>query len=485
VSGKPTDALIETLRDAAGRGELHDFAPGLADMDLDPANGATWPPEREVAAELLRSILLDPDLRPDPRGLRLRGALVTGILDLDHVALPCPLVLIRSHFRQTPTFEYATLPHLTLARCHLPGLSLNGARVDGGALLRGLTVTGEVRARGAQISGQLDLQDATLTNDNGDALSLDGARVGGGAFLRGLTATGEVRARGAQITGQLGLQDATLTNDNGDALSLEALTVRALFLEGLRVEGRLNLTRAEIGDLVVDDSPVAGLPSPLFASGWQVQDMHGRLRRDRRSAATWLSTQPVFVAQPWHALADVYERNGQPADARRLRFDAARRTTKTAPPWSKPARWAYGLLVGYGYYPLTAAIWLVAALIIASAVIATHTKTFVANNPLAAATAIADSSKGTTTPAARASPGGLTTVTGATACASLANRYPCLRPLLFSLDVVLPPTVSAGQAAAWRPTANWIAYLLTGLKASGWMLTALLLAGVTGLLRKV
>jgi len=173
-----------------------------------------------------------------------------------------------------------------------------------------------------------------------------------------------------------------------------------------------------------------------------------------------------------------------PRTPRRLRFDAARRTTKTAPPWSKPVRWAYGLLVGYGYYPLTAAIWLFAAFVIASAVIATHTKTFVATNPLAAAAAIADSSRGTTTSAARASPGGLTTVTGATACASLADRYPCLRPLLFSLDVVLPPTVSAGQAAAWRPTANWMAYLLTSLKASGWILTALLLAGVTGLLRK-
>jgi len=228
VSGKPTDALIETLRDAAGRGELHDFAPGLADMDLDPAKGATWPPEREVAAELLRSILLDPDLRPDPRGLRLRGAFVTGILDLDHVALPCPLVLIRSHFRRPPTFEYATLPHLTLDTCHLPGLSLDGARVDGSAFLGGLTATGEVRALSAQITGHLGLQDATLTNENGAALSLDGARVDGSAFLGGLTATGEVRAPGAQITGHLGPQDATLTNDNGAALNVEALTVRAV-----------------------------------------------------------------------------------------------------------------------------------------------------------------------------------------------------------------------------------------------------------------
>jgi hypothetical protein len=41
-----------------------------------------------------------------------------------------------------------------------------------------------------------------------------------------------------------------------------------------------------------------------------------------------------------------------------------------------------------------------------------------------------------------------------------------------------------GQATAWRPTTNWVAYVLTSLKAFGWLLTALLLAGVTGLLRK-
>jgi hypothetical protein len=578
------DTIVATLRNAARRGQLHDFASGVADLDLDPAGGAAWPRERQVPAELLRTILLEPDLRPDPRGLRLRGAVITGILDLDHAVLPCPLMFIRSHFTQPPTLRYTTLPGLSLANCDLPGLdldgarvdgaallggltatggvralraqitgqlglqeatltneggtalSLDGARVDGGAFLGGLTATGGVRAQGAQITGQLSLQKATLTNKGGTALNLDGARVDGGAFLRGLTATGEVHALRAQITGQLGLQEATLTNEGGTALSLdgarvdggaflggltatgevhaqgaqitghlglqkatltnkgdtalnlEQLTVRALLLQSLRsVHGGLNLTRSQIDDLIVDDSPVGGLPGPLVATGWQVKDMHGWLRRDRRTTATWLATQPIFVAQPWHALADVYERNGQPADARRLRLAAAHRTTKTAPRWSKPPRWAYGLLVGYGYYPLTAAMWLLAAFVLASALIASHTKTFVPTNPTTAATAVAHttSTRAATTPATRTTPREPPTVTGATACTSLGDRYPCLRPLLLSLDVVLPPTVSAGQATAWRPTANWMTYLLTSLKTFGWLLTALLVAGVTGLLRKV
>jgi hypothetical protein len=214
--------------------------------------------------------------------------------------------------------------------------------------------------------------------------------------------------------------------------------------------------------------------------------MQGGLRHDRRLAANWLATQQVFIPQPWHALADVYERNGQPADARRLRLEAAHRTTKAAPAWSKPVRWAYGLVVGYGYYPLTAAVWLFVAFAIASALVATHKETFVPTSPASVGTAVSQTAPvGTSTTLPRTTTGAALTVTGATPCPSLGNSYPCLHPVLYALDVVLPPTVGAGQAAAWRPTATWLVYLLTGLKAFGWLLTVLLLAGVTGLLRKV
>jgi hypothetical protein len=40
-----------------------------------------------------------------------------------------------------------------------------------------VTATGEVRANGASIGGQLDLEGATLTNEGGHALAFDAARL--------------------------------------------------------------------------------------------------------------------------------------------------------------------------------------------------------------------------------------------------------------------------------------------------------------------
>jgi len=524
VSRNETSQLAETLRQAARAGQVLDLAPGVADADLNPPGGATWPPERQVPAAVLREVLLDADLKPDPRGLHVRGTFVTGTLDLDHATLPCPLALTRSHFERPATLRSATLPHLDLGGSHLPGLDLDGAHVDGSVLLRGLTATGQVRAIGAHIGGELvvqdatltskgrralklnrarvdgtavlsgltatgevrapgahiggglDLQGATLTSKEKIALTLDGARVNGSALLSRLTATGEVRAPGAHIGGQLHLRGAKLTNADGDALMAEGLTAGQLLLCGTeRWKGALNLTSARIGDLVVDAKrPDGGLPGPLKASGWTIADLHGVLRTDRRAANAWLPRQRPFVPQPWHAIADVYERNGQPADARILRFKAAHGTTRTSPWFSRAPRWAYGLLVGYGYYPLLAGIWLVAALATGVFLTSNRAAMFVPSDPVAVAQA-------TVKPAASEAAGA---VTGATSCARLRNRYPCFRPVLYSLEVVLPPTVASGQTSAWRPGDAALSYLLTALKTFGWLLTALLLAGVTGLLRK-
>jgi hypothetical protein len=118
---------------AARSGELHDFAPGVADTDLDPGRADAWPRERWLPAELLRKILLDPELTPDPRGLRLRAALVTGSLDLDHVTLPCSLALVRSHVANAATLRFAALPQLVLQDSHVAGLDLDGVQIGGEA----------------------------------------------------------------------------------------------------------------------------------------------------------------------------------------------------------------------------------------------------------------------------------------------------------------------------------------------------------------
>ena len=580
--------LADALQQAAAFGSVLDLkpaAPGAA-----PGAGA---PRWRVPAKLIREVLLSPSLRPDPRGLQLRGALVHGVLDLELVELPCRLTVTGSSFSHPLTLAGARipalnltgtrLPRLDLARARIDGaaifddltatggvtaigaqidgqlglqratltndnghaLNLNSARIAGNALLDDLTATGKVSAVGATISGALGLQRATLTNDNGHALTLNSARIAGSAFLTGLTAAGEVNASGAQISGALGLQQATLTNENGFALDLSgaqvssallsgltatgevnasgahitgqldlqqatltnekglaltgrAITVGRLLLVGLTARGGLDLSRAEIDELVVDDEPSAsGLPAPLIASGWQVQDLRGVIRDDRTTTRRWLDTAPAFVAQPWHELAQVYDRNGRPADATYLRLHAARRAPQTTRWWSKPPRVAYDLLVGYGYRPMRAGAWLITALLLAVGITGTHKASFEPANLTQACQAAqaARVSSPTATPAARGSTaplcptdpataaGRLAVPTGSTGCQDLVG-YPCLRPGLYALDTVLPPTVTTGQGTSWRPTTTWIAYTLTFLKAFGWLLTALLLAGVTGLLRK-
>jgi hypothetical protein len=62
-------------------------------------------------------------------------------------------------------------------------------------------------------------------------------------------------------------------------------------------------------------------------------------------------------------------------------------------------------------------------------------------------------------------------------------EYPCLQPLTFAINAVLPP--AAGTNANWTvaPTASlWLVIGLTAIKLGLWALAALFLAGVTGLL---
>jgi hypothetical protein len=61
--------------------------------------------------------------------------------------------------------------------------------------------------------------------------------------------------------------------------------------------------------------------------------------------------------------------------------------------------------------------------------------------------------------------------------------------VLWSFDNVLPGTLATLQAALWTPNGAqgwriWIPFTLWRLKIARWILVALPLAGVTGLLRK-
>lgn len=199
------------------------------------------------------------------------------MFDLDGVELSYPVVMLNVRFQDRIRLTDASLPALTLVKCHLPGLEatqltvrgdlkLTNATMPGGVLrLQGAHIKGDLHLNGARlqaiqlssakIGGRLDLRRARLCNKEGTALEADGLTVG--HHLKGskLHAEGEVWLRGARIDGNLELQGATLVNPRGFALGTDHLAVQQdVFLtHGFRARGEVRLRGAKIdGTLEMD-----------------------------------------------------------------------------------------------------------------------------------------------------------------------------------------------------------------------------------------
>lgn len=158
------------------------------------------------------------------------------------------------------------------------------------------------------------------------------------------------------------------------------------------------------------------------------------------------------------------------AGPRRLAHDPGRAVADAGAPHLD------GILTGHGYRPLRAAGWLVAAAFLTYGLTVTPAAGFIPSPTSRAIYAVP-------APGAPAEP--RPPLTGATPCGQLQNPGTCFRPELYALDNVLPGTLATGQASDWRAVApTWLPWPLIFLKLFGWAMVAILLAGITGLLRK-
>ncbi|QUR67458.1 hypothetical protein [Mycobacterium spongiae] len=377
------------------------------------------------------------------------------------------------------------------------GCSLNlfGAEIGSSVYAGdGFEANGQFLAWAATIKGQLYLSGATLNNPNDCALSLSGAEIADNLLAGdGFEARGEINAMGARINGDFRLSGANLYNPNGVALNLKKAKLGVLTLAPESVQGPIVLNRAVIEDLVTASKD----PPPVVATGWTLGDIHGPLRYDWRIAKKWLnakspsSTQPPrreqkgrAPVQPWYELADVYERNGGPAAARHLRFAAANKTTKQSPWPTKLVRRAYLLLAGNGYYPLIAALWLLLVVVAGWRLVATNREDILPAHEVVAAIQhqMGD----------RAPP-----ITAETPCEKLSDlakaeniktlrAYPCMTSFAFAVNTILPAAGGVIESD-WVVAPDATRALTLGLpmlKFTAWGLAALLLAAITGLLRK-
>jgi hypothetical protein len=249
ADGELTEPERAVVR-AAEAGGLADLRAGDVGRD-DPGQAAGWGRGRTVRAELLADLLTG-QRRPgggQARAVRLRGARVSGALDLEAARLECPLLLDRCFLEHPVSLRDARAQAIRLPGCHVPGIIADQLRAEGSVELNeGFTAAGMISLAGARIGGQLDLSSAAVTGSGGLAVDGDGLSVEQNLACAGLAAAGEVRLAGAHIGGRLDLGGARLENPGGCALGADGLSVRlSMFCrDGFTALGEIRLRTAQI-----------------------------------------------------------------------------------------------------------------------------------------------------------------------------------------------------------------------------------------------
>ncbi|MGW1914923.1 membrane-associated oxidoreductase [Streptomyces sp. NPDC002076] len=471
------------VREAFPLGEGVDFREG---EDEDPAQGASWGPERTLRAEVLRELLLDGPVR-DGRiaGLKVWGARITGRLDLKYGTVGHPVRLRCCHFEEAPDLYGARVVVLVLSDSVLPGLTAGNLRAEGVVRISCCRIAGPVRLQGAKLSGAFFAGGARLGSPGEvpeePVLQLNHAEVATDVWAPGLVAHGRVHLNGAVVGGQVNLNDAELNAPGGSALHAEVLTVGTdLHAMRLRTHGRVNLAGARIprqlnlaharlsnpggqalrassgviGELWLRDAaPVEGavnlrraqldllhVPPEVWPERVQLDGLGYRVLTPHLPAEQrlpLLEREPDgYLPHPYEQLTTAYRTVGDDAAARTVQLAKLRRHRRTLPPYARLWGFLQDAAVGYGFRPMRAAGWLLLLL-------CTGTLAFALHHP----------------PALKPS------------------EAPAFNPLFYTLDLLLP-IIDFGQEAAYAPRGwyQWLSYLLI---VTGWVLATTIAAGVS------
>ncbi len=381
-------------------------------------------------------------------------------------------------------------------------LAADRLKVNGSVFLCEIKTEGEVCLIGATIGSTVDCQKGKFINPNGYSLMAERMKSEGNVYLRnGFISEGEVSLNGTYINGNLYCGNAKFSNNKAIALSANGLKVEdnVLISDDSRITGEVSLVSARINGFFY----WTGLASPeetkldlrsarigtlrdeqkswpeigrLFLHGLVYDEIHNRSPRDADSRIDWLQRQynteaeedkNQFWPQPYEQLADVLRKGGDDEGAKKILIAkniAKARLTKLT--WGERLRhFAFGTLIGYGYRPWRV-VWFGLMIVLLGWLF------FWAGHR---AKVMTSTKEGT---------------------------YPSVgfSAIVYSLDVFVP-LIDLRQASSWMPDANRTGKVQISDKlniplsgkalryyfwfeiSAGWVLTTLLLAGVTGLVR--
>ena len=252
--------LTETeqrLWDAFPAGGWVDLRVGDPAAD-DPRRAGRWGPERYVRAEVLRALLLgarqaEPGSAP---GIRLRGARVSGRLDLMGATTNWPLVCEYCAFDREIRLVESVTKTVRIVHSNMPGFNGTRMRLDGILTFWSSVIDGVLRLDQAKVTGQVSLRDTRIGAARilADAVPAFGLSVDGGVEFAGMTANGMVSIQVAKITGSVDLSRSHLVNPDGRAFSADSAQIGGrLDCHGMVAEGEVSLHNARIAASVSFD----------------------------------------------------------------------------------------------------------------------------------------------------------------------------------------------------------------------------------------
>ena len=228
---KPTDPELKLIQDSRS---------GVPCVFNDGARPDTAHPDHTIRASILRYLILGgcADLSVDGRGVSLRGAYITGVLDLDYETTKGATRLLNCTFEDKVFANEAQIVSLNLSGSRLLGLMAQGANVGGSALLRGTRVDGVVSFAGATSGGQLEITDGHIAGKRGRGLNAQSIKVDGGFLLRDTTVDETIWLTKGTLGG-LYCEGMVLNSSDGIALQCTNLTVQGNVMFSSR-EARVN-----------------------------------------------------------------------------------------------------------------------------------------------------------------------------------------------------------------------------------------------------
>jgi len=326
--------------------------------------------------------------------------------------------------------------------------------------------TGVVRLPGVSVGQNLDCSGGRFENPEGAALNADGIQVKGAVFLRqDFHATGVVRLLGASVGVDLDCSGGTFENPGGRALDAEGARIHhGLLVRGGRFgcDSGVNLAYARVrvladapvswparGRLVLDGFTYEGIKGETGAKG-RLEWLERQYPEDRNQ---WRGT---FRPQPYDHLARVLKQTGHEAEAVKVLIGKHRHLRRYGTLSLRARAWDrfLGFTVGHGHR-----VWYLSF----PALFFFLLGTFIFQQAKSADLIV---------PACA----------NADAAAQRVGRF-C--PWMYSLDVLLP-VVNLHQEEVWRPdpTNRLLRWYFWAQILAGWFLATLLVAGLTGIVRR-